>query len=76
MCVQTYCGKKSEMGKVIGRLRRVYQTSRTVAVPQVEEVTGEVVAALSSAAPSEADSTEAPDTKGTSLGEGGVGGGR
>ena len=52
------------MGRVIGRLRRVYQTSRTEAVPQIEEVTGEAVTALSSAAPSEADSTEAMDTKG------------
>ena len=64
LSVQLYCGKKSDMGRVIGRLRRVYQTSRTEAVPQIEEVTGEAVTALSSAAPSEADSTEAMDTKG------------
>lgn len=52
------------MGRVIGRLRRVYQTARSEAVPQIEEVTGETVATLSSAAPSETDNTKVVDTKG------------
>ena len=65
--MQTYCGKKSDMGRVIGRLRRAYQLACSEAVPQVEEVTGEGVTALSSASPSENDSTEDVDTKGMML---------
>ncbi|XP_070207967.1 histone-lysine N-methyltransferase ASH1L-like isoform X2 [Littorina saxatilis] len=61
--VEMYCGKKSEMGRVIARLRLKYQTARAEAVPQVEEVTGEGVTELACAAPSESDSTEAVETK-------------
>lgn len=65
--MQMYCGKKSEMGRVIARLRLKYQTARAEAVPQVEEVTGEGVTELACAAPSESDSTEAVETKGRCL---------
>lgn len=50
------------MGKVIARLRRVYQTARAEATPQVEEVVGDSTAV--SASSSEVDSMETLDTKG------------
>lgn len=59
--VETYCGKKSEMGKLIARLRRVYQSARADAVPQLEELTGDTM--NMSASSSEVDSTEAMETK-------------
>nr|KAG5699573.1 hypothetical protein BaRGS_033769 [Batillaria attramentaria] len=59
--VETYCGKKSEMGKLIARLRRVYQSAKADVVPQLEEVIGDGVALSTTS--SEVDSTEAMETK-------------
>ncbi|KAL8615961.1 hypothetical protein ACOMHN_034637 [Nucella lapillus] len=61
--VEIYCGRKSNMDRVINRLRGVYQTACSEAIPQVEEVTGEGVTALSSATPEEPAITEEIETK-------------
>ncbi|XP_076465119.1 uncharacterized protein LOC143296954 isoform X2 [Babylonia areolata] len=61
--VETYCGRKLNMDRVISRLRRVYQAACSEAIPQVEEVTGEGVTALSSATHTEPDTMEEVETK-------------
>lgn len=50
------------MGKVIARLRKVYQTARAEAVPKVEDLAGEGAAVSSSC--SEVDVIDMPETKG------------
>ena len=61
--LQKYCGRKSDMGKLVQRLRKVYQGSKSEGIQQIEEIMGES-SSNTSAAVSECGETavEVPST--------------
>ena len=56
--LQKYCGKKSEIGQAVGRLKKVFYTAKTECLPGLEELLGE--SPLTSA-PSECSSLDTND---------------
>ena len=59
---QNYCGKKTEMGKLIQQVRNTYLIAKGDALPLIEEIMGE--GALAST-PSESDVSEAAESETT-----------
>ena len=61
LVLQKYCGRKTEMGKIVSRLRKIYCNSKIAAMSQIMDIMGESSASSSnssSAVASECDSTE------------------
>ena len=59
--LQLYCGKRSEMGRTIQQLRKIYYPAKLKAIQEIEKLTGEVPVP---AVTVETESNELPQIKG------------
>lgn len=69
LVLQRYCGRKSDIGMGVSKLRRLYNTILADAAPELEEVLGPEGSALTIAATSGATNSVEPDASSDCLNE-------